>query len=75
MEHQPLKILKAPYYKTPNAEPIEWFRPIEYTFENSYYRYSVKGFIAILETQSTSTDNGFLLFRRGRAIDSSGDEK
>lgn len=75
MELQPLKILKAPYYRTPGGEPIEWVRNIDYTFKNDYYHYSVRGFIAILETQSTSTDNGFLLFRRGRAIDSSGDEK
>ncbi len=75
MEDKPLKILTAPYYRTPNASPIEWRREIEFNTGNDYHHYSVKGFIGILETQSTSTDNGLLLFRRGRAIDSSGDEK
>lgn len=75
MEYTPLKILNAPYYKTPNGKPILWKKDVSFNVDTNFHHYSVKGFIGILETQSTSTDNGLLLFRRGRAIDSSGDEK
>lgn len=75
MVDKPLKILNAPYYKAPKGDSIEWKRDVNFEIDNGYHHYSVKGFIGILETQSTSTDNGLLLFRRGRAIDSSGDEK
>lgn len=76
MVYQDLKILKAPYYKIPNGEEIEWRQEIEFEApspKGGYYR--AKGFIALLETMSTSTDNGFLLFRRGRVIGTSYEDK
>src|SRR5690606_16845884 len=38
-------------------------------------KYKVNGFIAILSTMSSSTVNGLSLFRRGRVIEGSHDEK
>ncbi|MCX4337294.1 MAG: ATP-binding protein [Bacteroidales bacterium] len=76
-----LQCLTAPYYKTPDGEKKTW--RIEINFEAPKYDetgkqiglYYAKGFIGILEKMSTSTDNGILLFRRGRVIGSSYDEK
>ena len=65
------KILKAPYYKDSEGEPILWKQEIDYTFG----KYSAKGFIGILQTMSTSKENGISLFRRGRVIVGSHDEK
>ncbi len=73
------KILRAPYYKkvggqlTKVGEPIEW--RIDISFAPAGSKYKVSGFIGVLETMSTDKDNGFLLFRRGRAIGYSGDDK
>lgn len=78
-ELEDLKILNAPYYKTPDEKPIKWCHEVNYDFPkfngepNEMYR--VHGFIGILETMSTSTNNGFLLFRRGRVIGSSYDNR
>lgn len=63
-------ILVAPYFKT-NGDPIYWKQDINYELG----KYKVKGFIAILERMSTSQENGFSLFRRGRVIEGSHDEK
>lgn len=65
------EILKAPFYKDLSGEIIEWKKEIEF----STGKYKVKGFIAILNTMSTNTLNGFSLFRRGRVIEGSHDEK
>ena len=81
LEDTQLQCLVAPYYKTPEAEPIQWKREID--FEAPKYDengqqigvYYAKGFVGILERMSTSQDNGILLFRRGRVIGSSFDEK
>lgn len=76
-----LQCLVAPYYKTPNGENVTWRRDINFEapkfdeFGNQVGVYYAKGFIGILERMSTSVDNGFLLFRRGRVIGSSYDEK
>lgn len=76
-----LQCLIAPYYKTPNGENITWKREINFEapkydeFGNQIGVYYAKGFIGILERMSTSVDNGILLFRRGRVIGSSYDEK
>lgn len=76
MEYHDLKILNAPYYKTPNADPIEWKKEINFRAPKPNGKFYVaKGFIALLETMSTSTDNGFLLFRRGRVIGTSYEDK
>jgi hypothetical protein len=64
-------ILLAPYYKDEDGEKIEWKKNIEY----SLGKYKVKGFIGLLDKMSTSTENGFSLFRRGRVIEGSHDEK
>lgn len=72
LEYQELKIMYAPKYNDPKGEPILWKKEIDYSFGN---KYAVKGFIGLLDTMSTSTDNGFLLFRRGRVIGSSYDDR
>lgn len=68
LKYEDLKILKVPYYSNPEGEAILWKKEIMF---NPPGKYSVKGFIGILETMSTSENNGFLLFRRGRVIGSS----
>lgn len=71
-----LKVLKAPYYKTPDGNIIEWKQEFKFEAPNPKGGfYKAKGFIAILETMSTSTDNGFLLFRRDRVIGTSYEDK
>lgn len=69
--YQDPKILKAPYYKEKNGEDIEWVYRFDYDFGNQ----KAKGYVGVLEKQSTSDQNGFLLFRRGRTIGTSSDEK
>ncbi|MBR2468826.1 MAG: ATP-binding protein [Fibrobacter sp.] len=69
--HEP-KILNAPHYKN-GGEAIEWRLNIDYSFQGG--KQKVKGFIAVLDQMSTSENNGFLLFRRGRTIGTSSDEK
>lgn len=66
-----LKILNAPYWETPDGAPVLWKKEINFDAGN----YHVRGFIGLLETMSTSTDNGFLLFRRGRVIGSSYEDR
>ena len=65
------EILKVPFYTNVNGKPIEWKKEINF----SIGKYSVNGFIAILNTMSTSEVNGLSLFRRGRVIEGSHDEK
>ena len=66
-----LKALNAPYFDNPDGPSILWKKPINFDAGP----YHVKGFIGLLETMSTSTDNGFLLFRRGRVIGSSYEDR
>lgn len=66
------KILEAPYYKG-GSDIIKWKEEINYSFAGG--KQKVKGFIAILDKMSSSESNGFLLFRRGRTIGTSSDEK
>ena len=72
-----LPALTAPYYKNPQGEPVLWKKEISFEAPrpNGEGKYVVKGFIGLLETMSTSTDNGFLLFRRDRVIGTSFDQK
>lgn len=65
------EILKTPFYKKPKGKPIEWKKDIKF----SSGKYKVDGFIAILNTMSTNHHNGLSLFRRGRVIEGSHDEK
>jgi hypothetical protein len=65
------EILNAPFYNSPNDEPIEWKKEINF----STGKYKVNGFIALLSTMSTNKVNGISLFRRGRVIEGSHDEK
>lgn len=65
------EILKAPFYTNPHGKPMEWKLPINF----SWSKYKVCGFIAILNTMSTDKVNGLSLFRRGRVIEGSHDEK
>lgn len=77
LTYQELPVLKAPYYKTPHGEPVIWKKDIffEAPRPNGSGKYVVKGFIGLLETMSTSIDNGFLLFRRDRVIGTSFDQR
>lgn len=65
------EILKAPFYNDLQGDLIEWKKEINF----STGKYKVNGFIAILSTMSTNTVNGLSLFRRGRVIEGSHDEK
>ncbi len=78
--YEPLNILNAPYYRTPEGKKVNWYKEInfiapKYKDGKEVGKYVAKGFIALLETMSTSDNNGFLLFRRGRVIGSSGENK
>jgi hypothetical protein len=65
------EILKAPFYNNTNGKRVEWKKEINFSFG----KYKVNGFIAILNTMSTNEVNGLSLFRRGRVIEGSHDEK
>lgn len=74
------KILNAPYYKDVNSPSILWRKEINFSFPKyvagaPVENYRVSGYIGVLETMSTSIDNGFLLFRRGRVIGSSYEDR
>jgi Histidine kinase-, DNA gyrase B-, and HSP90-like ATPase len=71
LKYGELPILNAPYFKNPEGESILWKKEILFNTGT----YSVKGYIAILETMSTNVHNGLSLFRRGRVIEGSFDEK
>lgn len=75
LEYTDLKYLKAAHYSKPDGEAIDWIREINFEANLGQKKYSVKGFIGILETMSTSENNGFLLFRRGRVIGTSYDDR
>lgn len=71
LTHTDPEILCAPFYKTPNGNDVLWKKEI--SFEAIGYK--AVGFIGILKTMSTGVENGFSLFRRGRVIQGSHDEK
>ncbi len=77
LEYHELTCLNAPYYKTPNSSSVKWRKEISFEAPkpNGKGKYVVKGFIGLLETMSTSIDNGFLLFRRDRVIGTSYDDR
>ena len=71
LNYEEPEILKAPFYNDPKGKIHEWKKEIGF----SSGKYKVKGFIAVLNTMSTSEVNGLSLFRRGRVIEGSHDEK
>ena len=71
LSYQPPKVLKAPFVDDPYGKKILWKKQINFKMEN----FSAKGYIALLETMSTNIDNGLSLFRRGRVIVGSHDQK
>ncbi len=70
LRYQEVRILRAPYYKNPGGEPVEWRKEIDFDFGGSL---RATGFAALRETASTS-EAGFALFRRDRLIVGSADE-
>lgn len=71
LEYEDPEILFAPYYKDLKGNKVLWKKDIDFSFGE----YSVKGFIGVLKKMSTSEHNGLSLFRRGRVILGSHDEK
>lgn len=65
------EVLKAPKWDVENGEDVVWRIEIDQTFGTNK---RVKGFVGLLSTMSTSVNNGFSLFRRGRVIEGSGDD-
>lgn len=64
------EILYAPFVNTPDGEEIHWKKEIDFEFEN----FKVKGFIGLLKKMQAK-HCGISLFRRGRVIQGSHDEK
>lgn len=71
LEYQDPKILSAPYPYNSKSKPIYWRKEIDFRMEKG--KFSVKGFVGLLESME-SGKNGFALFRRGRVIEGSSDE-
>ena len=71
LEFEQQKILKSPKWNDESREDIKWKVDIDSAFGKNK---RVTGFVALLDTMSTSVHNGFSLFRRGRVIQGSGDE-
>ncbi|MFA5411291.1 MAG: ATP-binding protein [Candidatus Omnitrophota bacterium] len=63
-------ILKAPYFKKPNDEPVLWRKEINFDFGQGQQAW---GFAALRATASTNLA-GFALFRRNRLIQGSADD-
>lgn len=64
------KNLKAPYYKNLRGKNESWIKEVNFQAG----KYKVTGFIGLLEEMS-SIHSGISLFRRGRIIEGSHDEK
>lgn len=71
LSYTPLKPLCAPYYKNPEGNTVEWKKEIDLSFGENM---SVRGFIGVLQKMK-SGENGFMLFRRGRAIGTTSGDK
>lgn len=63
MEFRDPEILTAPYFKSPDGAPVYWKKEIDFEFGP----YKAKGYIGILK-EMRSSDNGFVLLRRGRVV-------
>ena len=57
------EVLEAPFARTPEADAIYWKKDFEVSFKS----FKAHGFIGLLRRMST-THNGIVVFRRGRAI-------
>ncbi|WP_316788866.1 ATP-binding protein [Pedobacter frigoris] len=71
LEYDDPEILIAPIYTEPNGTDITWKKEIDFRLG----KYRVAGFVGLLRELSTSKYNGLSLFRRGRVIEGSHDEK
>lgn len=72
LEYDMPDILEAPFFREEDGGDAErWKKQINFDFGNGL---KAEGFAAIRETGSTSKA-GFSLFRRGRVIEGSGDQK
>lgn len=65
------EILVAPYFTNPTEQPRKWRKEISFDFGNGC---KAEGFAA-LRSKASTTHAGFSLFRRGRVIQGSGDER
>lgn len=65
------EILRAPFYNSPSGIPLLWKKEIKFTID----KYTATGFIGLLSTMSSNELNGLSLFRRGRVIEGSYDQK
>ncbi len=63
LEFNEPEILNAPFYKDKNGPNISWKKDIDFEFG----KYKAHGYIGILKDMS-STNNGFVLLRRGRVV-------
>lgn len=70
LQYEMPKVLKHPYYKTPQGPSKRWFAPFDFTLGRGLRAH---GFAALREVASTATA-GFALFRRKRLIEGSWDE-
>ncbi len=57
------RILVAPYYKNRDGEPIVWKKEVNVELG----KYKAHGYVALL-AEMVSTNNGFVLLRRGRVV-------
>lgn len=64
-------ILSAPPVGNPTAKSVLWKKEINFRLG----RHKATGFVGLLNELSTNEHNGFSLFRRGRVIEGSHDEK
>lgn len=70
LKYEAPAILKAPFVDDPDGKTIVWKKDINFKYDN----YKVKGFIGLLK-EMKSKHCGLSLFRRGRVIQGSHDEK
>lgn len=70
LQHEEPTILEAPYFRTPDAEPIRWWKEIDLDVGAGQ---RVWGWAGLLATAST-TRAGFAVLRRERLIEGSADE-
>lgn len=71
LKYEEPKVLNAAPVNSPNAKAIDWKYPIDFPLG----KYKVKGFIGILDKMSNNINNGLSLFKKGRVIVGSHDEK